>query len=398
MVSIIVTIYNAELYLKKCVASLCNQTFDEIEIILVDDGSTDTSSIIIDEYAKNDSRIVVIHKENEGETSARKAGLDVAKGEYILFVDSDDWIEKEAVEKLYKKAILDDADIVAADWKIHDGETIYDALGIIEEGIYQEENKEYFAKNMIYTGNVQSQGVNASMNTKLYRTVLIRKMLKNLPNGIVYAEDDFLVYATLANARCISVMHYPFYHYLMRYDSVSHSKNGWYLKDLNEGYRYFIKAIAETDYYYIYKMQIEIYMQRAIYHGMGKYLEFEDEINLGWYTYDVSKIRNSRVIIYGAGKVGRCYYNSLIKDTSITVVGWTDKQYEFYATNNKNIKSVEVLKNEDFDYVLIAVDSKKLAEKICEELIDKYAIPSKKIIWEKPYNDIDKRLSMALMQ
>ena len=110
-ISIIVPVYNVEKYLRKCVDSILNQTFKDFELILVDDGSIDTSGKICDEYNLKDNRIKVIHKENGGLSSARNAGLDIAQGEYIGFVDSDDWIELDMYEELYKICKENDTDV-----------------------------------------------------------------------------------------------------------------------------------------------------------------------------------------------------------------------------------------------------------------------------------------------
>ena len=119
-ISVIVPIYNVEKYLAKCIDSIINQTLTNIEIILVNDGSTDNSRKIIDKYDKKDSRIKVIHKKNGGQGSARNAGLDIAKGEYIGFVDSDDWIDSNMYENLYNAAISNNADIVVCNRKVFD--------------------------------------------------------------------------------------------------------------------------------------------------------------------------------------------------------------------------------------------------------------------------------------
>ena len=102
--SVIVPVYNVESYLSRCVDSILVQKVDGMEIILVNDGSRDSSGTICDEYARKDSRIRVLHKENGGLSSARNAGLDICRGEYIAFVDSDDWIEPDAYEKMLKTA------------------------------------------------------------------------------------------------------------------------------------------------------------------------------------------------------------------------------------------------------------------------------------------------------
>lgn len=110
-ISIIVPIYNVEVYLRKCLDSIVNQTYKNLEIILVDDGSPDNCGVICDEYAANDERIKVIHKQNGGVSSARNAGLEIATGEYIGWVDSDDWIELDMFEYLIKNAQTYKADI-----------------------------------------------------------------------------------------------------------------------------------------------------------------------------------------------------------------------------------------------------------------------------------------------
>ena len=98
LISVIVPIYNAEKYLKKCIDSITNQTYPDLQIILEDDGSEDNCSAICDEYAKQDQRIVVVHKKNQGQALARKSGMEIAAGEYITFVDADDYIDIDAYE------------------------------------------------------------------------------------------------------------------------------------------------------------------------------------------------------------------------------------------------------------------------------------------------------------
>lgn len=116
-ISVIVPVYNVQEYLVRCVKSIQNQTFEDIEIILVDDGSTDLSGYMCDEMARYDERIRVIHKKNGGLSDARNAGIDMARGEYIFFVDSDDWIDDDTLELLYKIATDENADIVECSYR-----------------------------------------------------------------------------------------------------------------------------------------------------------------------------------------------------------------------------------------------------------------------------------------
>lgn len=127
LVSIIVPVYNVEKYLKKCLDSIINQTYKNIEILLVDDGSTDNSGIICDEYAKKDPRITVIHKENAGLSEARNTGLDYARGKYISFIDSDDYIEEGMIFYLYHDCKDNNCQIANSNkiWELENGKKIY---------------------------------------------------------------------------------------------------------------------------------------------------------------------------------------------------------------------------------------------------------------------------------
>ena len=120
-VSIIIPVYNVEKYLNRCIKSILKQTFRDFELILVDDGSPDKCPQLCDDWCKKDKRIWVIHKENGGQSSARNVGLEAARGEYIGFVDSDDWIEKDMLQLLYDSILKCRADISMCDYVIDKG-------------------------------------------------------------------------------------------------------------------------------------------------------------------------------------------------------------------------------------------------------------------------------------
>ncbi len=147
LVSVIVPVYNTEKYLRKCIDSIVEQTYTNLDIILVDDGSTDASGVICDEYAGKDSRIRVIHKENEGNGQARNTGLDHMEGAYVLWVDSDDMIHRKQVEVLLSIAKEKNADIVVGGYcAISDGEEPKDQT--IADGIY--DNAEVLSDSHLY--------------------------------------------------------------------------------------------------------------------------------------------------------------------------------------------------------------------------------------------------------
>ncbi|MBU3848951.1 MAG: glycosyltransferase [Candidatus Treponema excrementipullorum] len=137
LISVIVPVYNVELLLDRCVSSITNQTFTNLEIILVDDGSTDGSGMICDLWSDKDTRVKVIHKKNGGLASARNAGLVLASGNYISFVDSDDWISPEMLRILYEKINLNNADIAVCNYYVAKSECEYYAGQLFKDRIYE---------------------------------------------------------------------------------------------------------------------------------------------------------------------------------------------------------------------------------------------------------------------
>ncbi|MDR0726562.1 MAG: glycosyltransferase [Rickettsiales bacterium] len=176
-VSIVVPIYNVEKYLNECLDSIVNQTLKEIEIILVNDGSTDSSLDIITSYADKDNRIVVINKPNEGYGKTMNRGFDAATGEYIGIVESDDWAEPDMFQELYKTAKENDADVVKADFVFFDSDTGKESESW-DYGIQKKLHNKIFTPmeypEIIWTGH-------PSIWTAIYRTDMVRKKNVRFP-------------------------------------------------------------------------------------------------------------------------------------------------------------------------------------------------------------------------
>lgn len=215
LISVIVPIYNVENYLRKCVDSIINQTYKNLEIILVDDGSPDNCGKICNEYAQHDSRVKVIHKENGGLSDARNAGIDMAEGEYLAFVDSDDYIAEDMIEKLYKQLMKDNSDMSLCSFKYFD-ESGDEILSRMDDSPI---------KNEIITGE---QAVNKLLeNNPWYFVVACNKLYKKelfrgirFPKGKIH-EDEFVVHHLFYRCAKISCISEPLYHYLQRRNSIS---------------------------------------------------------------------------------------------------------------------------------------------------------------------------------
>lgn len=223
-VSIIVPVYNSERYLKQCLDSLVNQTMQEIEIICVNDGSTDNSLQIIMNYAEKDNRIKIIDKENEGQGAARKTGLKQANGEYISFVDSDDWLKLDSYEKLHKNAISNRSDIVMFDINRYDENknkyTYFDGCNVSK--YLDNENIVYNEFIFDYT-NIKPFLLNKSFSpcAKIYKN----KFLKcyddfYFPKHTIYEDVPFHVQILL---RAKKISYYPEMLYIYRISNVNSS-------------------------------------------------------------------------------------------------------------------------------------------------------------------------------
>ena len=213
--SIIVPVYNVENYLSQCIDSILNQTLTDFELILIDDGSSDNSPRICDKYAKKDDRILVIHQENTGVSAARNAGMDVARGEYIGFVDSDDWIESDMYEVMLNIAEKKSLDIVICGIK----EVRGNVINVRENSNY--EDIILFPSNDDLLSDVFAR---PSKNLGVIWNKIFRKdIVKNIrfPSNITVCEDlVFLVHLYVRNLKS-AVLSQKFYFHRFRLDSVT---------------------------------------------------------------------------------------------------------------------------------------------------------------------------------
>lgn len=216
-ISIIVPVYNVEQYLARCVESLIAQTYKNVEIVLVDDGSTDSSGDIANELSKKDNRIIVYHKENGGLSDARNYGLKVATGEYILYVDSDDYIETDACQKLEEK-MRSDVDFVIGAYR----EISHD--GIIEK---RHSNivagEKYEAREFVILSIKQNEWY-APAWLNLYKRDFLLKNNLFFKKGRLFEDHQMLPKLFLAADAVIYVDH-PFYNYIIRNNSIMTSGN-----------------------------------------------------------------------------------------------------------------------------------------------------------------------------
>lgn len=224
--SIIVPVYNVEKYINKCVNSILEQTFTDFEIILVDDGSPDNCPAICDEYAKKDARVKVIHKKNGGLINARKSGLEIAGGEYIGFVDGDDWIEPDTYENFAKMIKKYAPDIVLSDFYFDNGKELANSTQLFEQEFYDKSAlKEKLYPKMLFSGIYYKFGVNPCCWSKVYKKELIEKNLPQVEGRIKMGEDAAFTYPCLLDAESAATVKKPSYHYIQNPQSMTNSYN-----------------------------------------------------------------------------------------------------------------------------------------------------------------------------
>lgn len=244
LISVILPVYNAKDYLKKCLDSILKQTYENLEIICIDDGSTDGSERILDEFKKRDDRIRTVHKENGGESSARNAGLRMATGEYIAFCDCDDWIDPDMYEVLAQELNNENIEMAAAGWyKETDlqSQEIKNNLPVSNQVFERDELLKYLYMRDSYRGF-------AYMWDKLYK----REILKdNHGNWNLFREDlrlggDVLYLAEAAlNVKRAKYVDRAFYHYYQRSESGCHTKDVERLRDWLRAYELVLQRFGE---------------------------------------------------------------------------------------------------------------------------------------------------------
>lgn len=220
LVSIIIPIYKVESYLDKCINSVVAQTYKNLEIILVDDGSPDNCPQICDLWAKKDNRIKVIHKQNGGLSSARNAGLDVCKGDYICFIDSDDWVEPTYVEELYSTLTQNNADLALCGVNnIDENGSIHEMIPPLDKSFY----KKTELSELMYIKCFKKNLMIVVAWNKLYK----KEIWQNLryPLGKV-CEDEFVLFDILNSCNNgIAITNSKLYNYLYRKSSIMNSLN-----------------------------------------------------------------------------------------------------------------------------------------------------------------------------
>lgn len=369
-ISVIVPIYNVEEYLEKCLDSIVNQTYRNLEIILVDDGSSDNSLNICKHYEKIDTRILVIHKENAGLVAARKTGIWKATGDYIAFVDGDDWIENNAYEMIIKESDYEDVLMfgLQEDYEYK----VVEKKNRIDVRSYQEDQIEEIMSKMLCDGIFYEFGVLPNLVCKLIKASLLQKIVYNISDEVTIGEDAIFSYSAISRARTVRNINVAPYHYFQRGNSMVRkiTDSKCILALYNDLVRIKVPQRLEEQW----KRQVYVYMAFILQ------LKRTDEFvkKMPFYT----QLQGKKVMIYGAGNYGTAVSIALSNNMFAQIVGIADRDYQKIRKETLYITAPKDIIYNDFDILYIGILNEKICESVQKQL-SQIGIRKEKILYYK---------------
>ncbi len=380
LLSVIVPVYNTENYLSRCLDSIINQTLRDMEIICVDDGSTDSSPVILQRYAEKDSRIHIIRKENGGLVSARKAGIRKAKGRYIGYVDSDDWIEPDMYESLCEYAETHQADMVSSGY-FFEGNYITTHYDGVPEGLYDGEKMDFLREKAIYNIETRDVGIRSSLCCKIFLSEKFREIQLSIPEEISMSEDKLCVISFLLSCNRVSVRRKAFYHYIIHKESMVHMPDCRYLLKVNAVYQFLITLYKHPLFTATMRLQAELYITEMLYKGINSRMGFENR-NLFWIDpYWLQEIpHGAKVALYGGGELGHVYRRQLKSRADLSFAGCMDFNWEKFREDVLATVPPKELPEAEYDVVVITIKNASKAREVKRQLAET-GVPEYKILW-----------------
>jgi len=374
LISVLVPVYNIERYIGFCLESIIKQKYRHLEIIVVDDGSTDRSGEICDLYAAKDSRIKVIHKANGGLVSARKAAMLVAQGKYIGYVDGDDWIGPDYYSDLFLKLNEGGCDAVIAGFSRDLFDSTATMSNVVEAGCYEGGKLSDLFANMISTGKFFRHGITTYLWNKLFKREIVEKIQLGIDDKISIGEDGAVVYPALLQCKKIFVANNFSYHYRQREDSMLKKSKPFEqeISQLQVLYNQLYKSIKKYPENLQLKLQLQKYLLSTCIIRSGGI------INFSYFPFE-KDIKEKRIAICGAGTFGQQLEKRLREKNYCEITTWVDYDYWEYRRCCLNVDPLENLLDADFDYVLLGtIDS--LASQSMRERLIRMGVEPKKIL------------------
>lgn len=382
LITVIVTCYNKEKYIEKCIGSIIGQTYVDLQIIIVDDGSEDKSGSICDQYAKMDDRIYVIHKKNEGVISARNAGLEVAEGDYVSIIDGDDYLELTMYEELAKAAMDGDYDFVQCDMFCDKNNIIFRHR--MACGFKKIDNPKNCSEvwDSLLDVTKKCDYITPNLANKLIKKSLVKTVCNRLPSRMKHAEDLVAVIDLIINeVKSVYLMPVPLYHYVWSADSHSNVYSFNRILDCVEWYRSIENIFRMSGMFEKYEKKLQKGVVREILDVITSTNIYCGKFPL--YSIDfIERLKGKKIILYGAGRVGRDYNLQLRNNNEVDIVAWLDR-VQSIGIDCSEIKTPDHIKDFCYDYVIIAVQNIDTAREI-RMWLRANGVDDEKILWEKP--------------
>lgn len=389
-VSVIIPIYNAAQYLHKCLKSVISQTYKNLDIILIDDGSLDDSYDIAKEYQEKDSRIRLFTQTNIGLIATRKRGIELAEGEIVGFVDSDDWIEPIMYERLVQCMEENECDLVSSgiyrDYADGSRKEWYD---LYPEGVYVNLESEIYP-SMLHDFKKNEMGLKCTLVNKLYRRQILQDIYGEIDTRVFYGEDALTIYPYCLRCKRIYILNEAYYHYYIRNNSMCRAANEKLAINTYYLYNGLRDAFMESNCANSLLKQLKHYLFQLESHTLKVLYNID---TLAYAKWDFSKYKDifgKRIVIYGAGACGQALYRELVSlGYKENVVAWVDKNPEGKTEQCMyEITAIKEIVDKKFDYLIIAIKSQNIAIEVMKELTKDYAVEEDKVVWrETSYRD-----------
>jgi glycosyltransferase involved in cell wall biosynthesis len=382
LVSIIVPIYNSEAFLDKCIQSIINQSYKNIEIILVNDGSIDSSGEICDTYSSIDSRVKTIHKNNGGLVSSRKTGLKASTGEYILYIDGDDWIELTLIENYVNQVLKFKADVVISSHIVNLEGREDILMNSIPPGVYDKDKlKSTVYPKMLYTGKFSQFGIFSYSWGKLYRKELLLENQLRVDESITIGEDALCLYPTLLDADKLVILEQPGYHYRQRADSLIKTLRKIEISKMQKVYDDFKNIFFDKGILDIMLPQLQYYLlSLLIINTEGPDIDGITDL------YPFNEIESKKgLVIYGGGTFGQHVYKKITNNKSYNILAWIDEKHKHYSKLNLPVTGFDKIKSLNYDVIIIALIDENNSKQAVLKLI-KHGVDKNKIIQLPIYN------------
>ncbi len=379
LISVIVPIYNSEKYIRSCVDSILSQTHKSLEVILVDDGSSDKSASICDEYKDLDNRVIVLHKQNEGLIAARKDGFRLSRGDWVAFVDSDDWIDEEFVESLYSIAIKESSELVISGVIDESGTASKIRKNQIPRGSYAGEKLDEIKAILFGGTDYFSFIILPYLWNKLWKRSILDDNLEAVDKTIRVGEDVAIGFPAIIQANCISVIDEAFYHYRQNPTSMLMQRNNQELEYKNaiSMYTYLSHRLSEIGYIDITENGIRrLYINLIMTRAYGIVSQKMSDYTL----FPFLKKDDLEIIVYGAGALGLSVYN-YAKD-HLKVKFWVDRNAEFMQTLGYSVIAPDSVEFKPDDVVVVTIFDMKAATSVKSYLLERGVDESNILLFE----------------